>query len=91
MTAGPDGSLRLTAALAGSDPDPVTELAAVATDGLVQAMAVGGPGRFGTCAGEPCRCAYVDRTRAGRQRFCCQLCNDRVAAAAYRSRRAPAT
>ena len=88
ITAGPDGSLRLTAALATDDFDPVTELAAVATDALAQAMAVGGPGRFGTCAGDPCRCVYVDRTRAGRQRFCCQLCNDRMAAAAYRARRA---
>jgi predicted RNA-binding Zn ribbon-like protein len=88
IAAGPDGSLRLTAALATDDFDPVTELAAVATDALAQAMAVGGPGRFGTCAGDPCRCVYVDRTRAGRQRFCCQLCNDRMAAAAYRSRRA---
>jgi predicted RNA-binding Zn ribbon-like protein len=89
IAAGPDGSLRLTAALATDDFDPVTELAAVVTDALAQAMAVGGPGRFGTCAGDPCRCVYVDRTRAGRQRFCCQLCNDRMAAAAYRSRRAP--
>jgi len=88
VAAGPDGSLRLTAALATDDFDPVTQLAAVATDALAQAMAVGGPGRFGTCAGDPCRCVYVDRTRAGRQRFCCQLCNDRMAAAAYRSRRA---
>ncbi len=87
IAAGPDGSLRLTAALATDDFDPVTELAAVATDAFAQAMAVGGPGRFGTCAGDPCRCVYVDRTRAGRQRFCCQLCNDRMAAAAYRSRR----
>jgi predicted RNA-binding Zn ribbon-like protein len=91
MAASADGSMRLTAALATRDPDPVTELAVVATDGLAQAMAVGGPGRFGTCAGDPCRCVYVDRTRAGRQRFCCQLCNDRMAAAAYRNRRAAAT
>ena len=90
IAAGPDGSLRLTAALATDNFDPVTELAAVATDALAQAMAIGGPGRFGTCAGDPCRCVYVDRTRAGRQRFCCQLCNDRMAAAAYRSRRASA-
>lgn len=91
IAAGPDGTLRLAAALADPDPDPVTELAAVATDALARAMAVGGPDRFGTCAGDPCRCVYVDRTRAGRQRFCCQLCNDRMAAAAYRSRRAGAT
>jgi predicted RNA-binding Zn ribbon-like protein len=91
IAAGPDRSLRLTAALAAFDPDPIAELAAMTTDALAQAMVVGGPDRFGTCAGDPCRCVYVDRTRAGRQRFCCQLCNDRMAAAAYRSRRAGAT
>jgi predicted RNA-binding Zn ribbon-like protein len=69
------------------DPDPIRQLGALCADALAQAMAVGGPGRFGTCAGHPCRCGYVDRTRAGRQRFCCQLCNDRTAAAAYRDRR----
>jgi predicted RNA-binding Zn ribbon-like protein len=68
------------------DNDPVRRLGALSADALARAMAVGGPGRFGTCAGHPCRCGYVDRTRAGRQRFCCQLCNDRMAAAAYRER-----
>jgi predicted RNA-binding Zn ribbon-like protein len=56
-------------------------------DALAQAMAAGGPARFGTCLADPCRCVYVDRTRSGRQRYCCELCNDRMAAAAYRSRR----
>jgi predicted RNA-binding Zn ribbon-like protein len=80
----PDGRL---AVVAGGD-DPVDRLGALCADALAGAMAVGGPGRFGTCAGHPCRCGYVDRTRAGRQRFCCDLCNDRTAAAAYRSRHA---
>jgi predicted RNA-binding Zn ribbon-like protein len=84
----PDGTVRIGAAYAGADADPVGELAALLTDAMAHAMAVGGPERFGTCAADPCRCAYVDRTRAGRQRFCCQLCNDRMAAAAYRTRRA---
>ncbi|MGW5667042.1 CGNR zinc finger domain-containing protein [Micromonospora sp. NPDC003776] len=35
---------------------------------------------------DPCRAPYLDRTRAGRQRYCCELCNNRAAAAAYRSR-----
>jgi putative stress-induced transcription regulator/CGNR zinc finger protein len=82
------GHVRLAAARISTRHDPAGELAAVCVDALVQAMQVGGPDRFGTCAGDPCRCAYVDRTRAARQRFCCQLCNDRMAAAAYRSRRA---
>ncbi len=69
------------------DDDPVRRLGALCADALARAMAVGGPGRLGTCAGHPCRCGYVDRTRAGRQRFCCELCNDRAAAAAYRARK----
>jgi predicted RNA-binding Zn ribbon-like protein len=44
-------------------------------------------GRLGICASDPCRCAYVDRTRAGTRRYCCTLCNDRAAARAYRRRR----
>jgi predicted RNA-binding Zn ribbon-like protein len=83
-----DATVRL--AVTGTDPtaDLSAEVAALVLDALTHAMATGGPDRFGTCVGAPCACVYVDRTRAARQRFCCQLCNDRVAAAAYRSRRA---
>jgi predicted RNA-binding Zn ribbon-like protein len=43
--------------------------------------------RLGLCDAHPCRCAYVDRSRAGTRRFCCELCADRFAAAAYRRRK----
>jgi predicted RNA-binding Zn ribbon-like protein len=43
--------------------------------------------RLGTCAGDPCQCAFVDRSRSGNRRFCCDWCNDRAAAAAYRRRK----
>lgn len=43
--------------------------------------------RLGTCAGTPCECAFVDRSRSGNRRYCCDWCNDRAAAAAYRKRR----
>jgi predicted RNA-binding Zn ribbon-like protein len=46
-----------------------------------------GVGRLGVCASDPCRCAFVDRTRAGTRRYCCSVCNDRYAARAYRRRR----
>jgi predicted RNA-binding Zn ribbon-like protein len=46
-----------------------------------------GVARLGTCHSDPCRCAYVDRTRAGTRRYCCSVCNDRAAARAYRRRR----
>ncbi len=43
--------------------------------------------RLGTCQAAPCGCAFVDRTRARTRRYCCDTCNDRAAAAAYRRRR----
>lgn len=46
-----------------------------------------GVNRLGVCVGDPCRCVFVDRTRAGTRRYCCTWCNDRTAARAYRARR----
>jgi predicted RNA-binding Zn ribbon-like protein len=46
-----------------------------------------GTATLGVCASDPCRCAFVDRTRAGTRRYCCGYCNDRAAARAYRRRR----
>jgi predicted RNA-binding Zn ribbon-like protein len=43
--------------------------------------------RLGTCGSDPCRCAFVDRTRARTRRYCCDYCNDRAAARSYRRRR----
>jgi predicted RNA-binding Zn ribbon-like protein len=54
---------------------------------VAQHVAEHGVARLGTCASDPCRCAYVDRTRAGTRRYCCDICNDRAAARAYRRRR----
>ena len=45
--------------------------------------------RLGVCASDPCRCVFVDRTRAGTRRYCCSYCNDRRAARAYRRRQRP--
>jgi predicted RNA-binding Zn ribbon-like protein len=59
-------------------------LAALATH-LVRHGAV----RLGTCQASPCDCVYVDRSRARTRRYCCDQCNDRAAAAAYRQRTRP--
>lgn len=40
--------------------------------------------RLGVCAAAPCECVFVDRTRPGTRKYCCDACNDRVAAAHYR-------
>ncbi len=77
------GSVRLHA-IGGAGP--VGRLGVLIADALARALATGGADRFGTCAADPCHCVYVDRTRSARQRYCCQLCNDRIAAAAYRRR-----
>jgi predicted RNA-binding Zn ribbon-like protein len=47
-----------------------------------------GTQRIGVCAAAPCTCVYVDRSRARTRRYCCDQCNDRAAAAAYRRRHA---
>lgn len=45
-----------------------------------------GTARIGSCQAAPCTCVYVDRSRARTRRYCCDQCNDRAAAAAYRRR-----
>ena len=62
----------------------------LAAVGLLEAIRDLGFERFGRCAGTPCRCVYVDRSRNRRRRFCCELCADRVAQASYRRRRSAA-
>ena len=46
-----------------------------------------GTRRLGVCGSDPCRCVFVDRTRAGTRKYCCTYCNDRLAARAYRRRK----
>src|SRR4051812_33348014 len=55
--------------------------------GLLEAIRDLGWARFGRCAGAPCRCVFVDRSRNRSRRFCCAMCSDRVAQAAYRRRK----
>ena len=54
---------------------------------LASFVAEHGTRRLGVCGSDPCRCAYVDRTRAGTRKYCCTYCNDRFAARAYRRRK----
>jgi predicted RNA-binding Zn ribbon-like protein len=62
-------------------------LAPYAALGLLEAIRDLGWERFGRCAGSPCRCVYIDRSRNRSRRFCSELCADRVAQADYRRRR----
>jgi predicted RNA-binding Zn ribbon-like protein len=68
----------------GSGPDG--ELRSRLLFAVARHVAEYGVARLGTCASDPCRCAYVDRSRGGTRRYCCTLCNDRAAARAYRRR-----
>ncbi|MBF4768885.1 CGNR zinc finger domain-containing protein [Nocardioides agariphilus] len=54
---------------------------------LATFVAEQGTRRLGVCGSDPCRCVFVDRTRAGTRKYCCSYCNDRYAARAYRRRR----
>ncbi len=58
---------------------------------LLEAIRSDGWERFGICDALPCRCVFVDRSRNRSRRYCCQLCADRVAAAAYRRRQTSTT
>jgi predicted RNA-binding Zn ribbon-like protein len=54
---------------------------------LAAYVAEHGTARLGVCHSDPCRCVFVDRTRAGTRKYCCTYCNDRYAARAYRRRK----
>jgi predicted RNA-binding Zn ribbon-like protein len=54
---------------------------------LLEAIRDDGWERFGICAGAPCCCVFVDRSKNRSRRFCSDLCADRVAQALHRARR----
>jgi len=54
---------------------------------LLEAIRTDGWERFGLCAGAPCCCVFVDRSKNRSRRFCSDLCADRVAQALHRRRR----
>jgi predicted RNA-binding Zn ribbon-like protein len=53
---------------------------------LAQRIAASGVASLGACHADPCRCVFVDRTRARTRKYCCGWCNDRAASRAYRQR-----
>jgi predicted RNA-binding Zn ribbon-like protein len=77
-------SLRVGIGLSG-----VAALEARLPAALAAYVAEHGVRRLGVCGSDPCRCVFVDRTRAGTRKYCCTYCNDRRAARAYRRRRSP--
>lgn len=71
----------------GGDLRGIRALEARLPAALAAHVALQGVHRLGVCHAAPCQCVYVDRTRPATRRFCCDQCNDRAAAAAYRRRR----
>jgi predicted RNA-binding Zn ribbon-like protein len=70
---------------------PVDVLAATTAMSLLEAIRDDGRDRFGICAGAPCCCVFVDRSKNRSRRFCSDLCADRIAQAAHRARRRAAS
>jgi predicted RNA-binding Zn ribbon-like protein len=68
----------------------VDSLASDTAMSLLEAIRDDGWDRFGICAGAPCCCVFVDRSKNRSRRFCSDLCADRVAQALHRARRRPA-
>jgi predicted RNA-binding Zn ribbon-like protein len=58
---------------------------------LLEAIRDGAWANFGICAGDPCTCVYVDRTRNHSRRYCSELCNNRVSQLAHRRRQSAAS
>jgi predicted RNA-binding Zn ribbon-like protein len=73
--------------VAGHDRSGFDAMAIRLPVALAEHIAAHGVRRLGVCNSDPCRCAFVDRTRAATRRYCCSYCNDRHAARAYRARR----
>ena len=84
----PRGDAASPLAFESAGGDPIATLAIACAAALAIEIAGAGLERLGQCSGSPCTCVYVDRSRNRRRRYCSDQCNDRVAQAAHRQRRA---
>lgn len=73
--------------LAPDDHDVVARVRSVTAGGLAFFVAWAHGGRLGLCARETCSRAYVDASRAGRQRYCSARCGNTDAVARHRAGR----
>ena len=70
----------------GADDTLVTGWAAGCATGLAVVLGSDLSGRLGVCTAQRCDRVYVDTSRNGTRRFCSTSCQNRVKAAAFRSR-----
>lgn len=69
-----------------TDAPVVDRLGAVVGMGLAEVLARYGWERFGICAAENCRDAFIDTSKNRSRRFCNETCSNRANVAAYRAR-----
>jgi len=71
--------------LVADERDVVARVQSVTATGLAFFLAWSGGGRLGTCARSRCGRAYVDASKAGRQRYCSARCGNTDAVARHRA------
>ena len=71
----------------GTNDDLATGWSAGCATGLALALGSNLAGRLGICHADRCDRVYVDTSKNGSRRFCSTTCQNRVKAAAFRSRR----
>jgi predicted RNA-binding Zn ribbon-like protein len=57
--------------------------------GIAHALERHGPARLRQCAASPCEEAFIDTSRNGSRRYCCERCANRHNVAAFRRRQRP--
>ncbi|MFP5297877.1 MAG: CGNR zinc finger domain-containing protein [Actinomycetota bacterium] len=71
-----------------TDAPAAERLAAVIGMGMAEVIARFGWERFGLCAADPCKDAFIDTSKNRSRRFCSDTCASRANVAAYRARKA---
>jgi hypothetical protein len=72
------------------DAGVVAMATAITAEALARLVGAGAAHRLGTCAADRCDRVFLDGSKNGSRRFCSTTCQNRVKAAAFRTRRAVA-
>jgi predicted RNA-binding Zn ribbon-like protein len=68
------------------DAEPLPMWTAIAADALARLIGSDHPHQLGQCSADDCARLYLDRSKNRSRRFCSTTCQNRVKAAAFRSR-----
>jgi predicted RNA-binding Zn ribbon-like protein len=69
-----------------AEASPIQRLRAQVAVGLSYALEHYGKARLRVCTSKPCRDVFLDTSRNGTRRFCCDRCANRYNVAAFRAR-----